>query len=594
MSNEESFETITSATRELFENPGAVEAYYRRAGAHYDLSNYEAALADVNKAVEYGVEGYKSYSLRMLIKYELNDWSGALEDYPLALNDEDNKYSVSLTAVEIMRKLGKISAWKETLEKLKNLGVEQSDTLFECGKYCEFNGETGSALEYFERALKLAPDDDSIRFDFASLLVKENQKADAINLYLHRIQENPKDKIAWHSFGILIWEIDDTHGTTFLEKITSIHPDDALLRYLYAWNLSHKEHIYLALKEIRNVTRLSPGWAAAWSLSGRIKCYENDYKGALEDYDRASLLEPYEMDHVMRRAEIRIRLCNEMVEEDFKILLKKTGYEGFCYAGRMMLQWNLGNESKALQMIDHMPGEFRDDAEVLKARLQIEYHTGRFKECTATCLRQIEESEDDNIGEIYMALSYLALGNLDIASRAIKEFEVETPANRYLKLGVEAQIYFAQGEFEKAYKLAYEAQWEDMSGGAHYVLGLLAQKKGDNDAAYDHFIEAEKMGHRISRQLLVSKRIGPVSVHEQKIEVDTQAKLGDKQSIRKIIKRILEHELKGKVKKGEKMSGPCKMKLISILKEQHNITLSPSSLRSYSSRLGYTKKSGYK
>lgn len=64
---------------------------------------------------------------------------------------------------------------------------------------------------------------------------------------------------------------------------------------------------------------------------------------------------------------------------------------------------------------------------------------------------------------------------------------------------------------------------------------------------------------------------------------------GDKDKLRKMIKNIIDTDLKGVVKKKQTMNGTNKDKIRSIMKSRHGIELPDNELRSYLSKLGYTK-----
>ncbi len=71
-------------------NPNIPNIYYQRGFRMAQLSNYNLALEDFNKAIELKIDFQEAYLSRANLKYNLNDLDGAIEDVSLAIITNPN------------------------------------------------------------------------------------------------------------------------------------------------------------------------------------------------------------------------------------------------------------------------------------------------------------------------------------------------------------------------------------------------------------------------------------------------------------------------------------------------------------------------
>ncbi|MBD3879654.1 MAG: tetratricopeptide repeat protein [Quinella sp. 1Q5] len=102
-------------------SPDNATAYSIRGAIHYKLNDFNSALADFNKAIEFNYSDYKNFYNRGLAYVKLNDYRRAAQDFNQAIqlnpNDADSWHNRGLCR----QRLGDIYGAQEDLRKARNL-----------------------------------------------------------------------------------------------------------------------------------------------------------------------------------------------------------------------------------------------------------------------------------------------------------------------------------------------------------------------------------------------------------------------------------------------------------------------------------------
>jgi tetratricopeptide (TPR) repeat protein len=147
-------------------DPNNGHYYNNRGNLHSALGDYEKALADFKNAVRLDPHEAVAYNNRGNARYFLNDYENALIDFteairldpsdPVAYNSRavlrascpDEKYRDGQKAIADATKACELTDWKDA-ETLDTLAAAQAES-----------GDFDKAVEYAQKAIELAPDDD--------------------------------------------------------------------------------------------------------------------------------------------------------------------------------------------------------------------------------------------------------------------------------------------------------------------------------------------------------------------------------------------------------------------------------------------------
>ncbi len=115
---------IEEYTKAIEFNDDNSGSYNRRGNAKWSLGDYQGALADYNKAVEINPHYYKAYRNMGNLKAELQDFRGAIADYSKAIedegyieDDEDYYYRRGISRYNIQDYRGAIADFTYAIEK---------------------------------------------------------------------------------------------------------------------------------------------------------------------------------------------------------------------------------------------------------------------------------------------------------------------------------------------------------------------------------------------------------------------------------------------------------------------------------------------
>ena len=83
-------------TKAINGNPSYVQAYQMRAAAHHSLKEYELAMMDYTKVIEFGEAFFKAvgYFNRGVVQYDLGRYNNAIIDFTWALS-YDHKMAIA-------------------------------------------------------------------------------------------------------------------------------------------------------------------------------------------------------------------------------------------------------------------------------------------------------------------------------------------------------------------------------------------------------------------------------------------------------------------------------------------------------------------
>ena len=131
-----------------------------RAQLRYELDNYEGAIKDLNKAIDINSENADHFLLRAEAKYELNDYTGSLDDLNKSfLLNSKNDCAWNLKAflkMEIEDDEGAIKDLNKAIELNPN-----SDWYFSTRGMCKINQKFyQSAIDDFDKALEINPNNE--------------------------------------------------------------------------------------------------------------------------------------------------------------------------------------------------------------------------------------------------------------------------------------------------------------------------------------------------------------------------------------------------------------------------------------------------
>jgi tetratricopeptide (TPR) repeat protein len=259
---------ITCFTQALDHDPSALYAYMNRAGAYAALSDYQRALADLDRAVELMPEWYAPYYSRGMIYSRMGDLPRAVEAYDRAMACNPSEWIIRLRRAEALCAHDP----QQALAAVDDLVAAHPN---EAAIYLL----RGQIYEQLGDALHAA-------YDFGRALLLDPQRSDA------------------HTR----WQRAAAHAHLQLDRAIAQEPERGqhyFSRGLFRWSLGWREE---ALADLDRAVEHAPEVMTHHSSRAGLLIELARFADACADLDRAIALEPQLASLYVARAQILARL----------------------------------------------------------------------------------------------------------------------------------------------------------------------------------------------------------------------------------------------------------------------------------------------
>ena len=358
-----------------------------------------SASADPNYYRLHAVRG-QMYSLEDRNQDAVREYQAAIQNLPPSVQ-EGPLYPVSLhlTLSEILRRTdnaaqsdSELQAARAALNSIPGTDKQTRPEYLRLRALIEsgFN-ETASAERDFKEAMSLAPNNLTIRLNYANLLWKLNRDQDALKLYQNALQLDPNNHATLTALGYLSRDLHDaTAAEKYFLKLQSLYPKDSVP--------------YFAL--------------------GDLYTAQNQLDRAQENYQKAYQLAPKNP---------------LIVAAAINSALAAPGH----------------NLPVAKQWIARAAADpaINNNPQVMRERERYLTFTQQYQEAAELGYKTIQLLPRDPEAPVYLAYDLLFLGRYDEAMKIAKQFEPVLPRSRDLPL-VEGYVYAHTGhpkEAEDAY-----------------------------------------------------------------------------------------------------------------------------------------------
>ncbi|CCD87867.1 putative TPR domain protein; O-GlcNAc transferase related protein [Bradyrhizobium sp. ORS 285] len=241
-------------------------------------------------------------------------------------------------------------------------------------------GQNGQAIDWFARAIKLAPKSDYVS-SLGSALRKAGRLEDALKAFDKAVSLQPDNAQYWKDLGAVLAELD--------------RPDDAIL-------------------SLRHALQLSPEYVDAANLCGLLLCRRNRFAEALELFDISVKANPGQAEALHMRALVLQNLGR--LEEAAADGLRSQMLDPANFETHNNLGWvlhRLGRHEQALACFDRALSLRPDYVLALKNKADLLADGLRFEEAMACHERVQTIAPSDPITIWNMALIHMVTGNFE-------------------------------------------------------------------------------------------------------------------------------------------------------------------------------------
>ncbi|GCL41655.1 tetratricopeptide repeat-containing S1 family peptidase [Dolichospermum planctonicum] len=223
-----------------------------------DLKRYREAEAAINKAIELSPRA-AFYINRGLVRADLGDKQGAIDDYNLAIKINPN-----------------------IAQAYYNRGIVRDDL-----------GDKPGAIQDYNLAIKINPNDAYAYYNRGIVRYESGNKQEAIDDYTQAIKFNPNYANAYYGRGIVRNELGDKQGAiddyTQAIKFNPNYANAYYGRGIVRNQLRDKQG---AIDDYTQAIKINPNDAYAYYNRGIVRDELGDKQGAIDDYTQAIKFNP--------------------------------------------------------------------------------------------------------------------------------------------------------------------------------------------------------------------------------------------------------------------------------------------------------------
>jgi len=312
---------ILAYGKALKQEPKFLKAYHCRATAFSKINEYSKAIKDLDKAIDIVPNNAKSFYLRGLSYYFLDEEESEEDDDDSSamgmafgdFSDEDDDNDDDIAEDNIEQALMDFSAAIEIDDEYIDAYIKRAKI------YCE-QEDYESAIEDYTTLINLKPNS-SEYYNSRGWAYYLNDEEDKAILDFNKVIEiEPNNVDAFHNRAAAYHSLNDyKNALKDWCSAISLRPDNSLLLARRARTNSAVEKFDEALIDLNKAIELDPENIEALSLRGNIYGNQKNYLKAKEDYDRVLSINPdYPINELLFYAESQTFAYAHLIENGMK------------------------------------------------------------------------------------------------------------------------------------------------------------------------------------------------------------------------------------------------------------------------------------
>jgi tetratricopeptide (TPR) repeat protein/S1-C subfamily serine protease len=326
-------------------------AFYNNRGIVRDeLGDKQGAIDDYNLAIKINPNFANAYYNRGIVRDELGDKQGAIDDYNLAIKINP-KYAEAYAGRGIVRndlgdKQGAIDDYTLAIKINPNLAQAYNNR----GIVRNELGDKQGAIDDYTLAIKINPNLAQAYNNRGIVRNELGDKQGAIDDYNQAIKFNPNYAQAYYNRGNVRYDLGDKQGA--IDDYTlaiKINPNLALAYYnrgVVRNDLGDKPG---AIDDYTLAIKINPNYAQAYYNRGIVRNELGDKPGAIDDYTLAIKINPNLAQAYYNRGKVRYQLGDKQgAINDFNQVIRINPNDALAYNNRGIVRDELGDKQGAI------------------------------------------------------------------------------------------------------------------------------------------------------------------------------------------------------------------------------------------------------
>lgn len=267
-----------------------VEEYTDAAMTEISNGQYSQAMSSLDIAEENGEDPMMLARARGIASYYLMDYESAVNYYIESLSYtgssvHDIDYDLNYYLAQSYERLGAYDKALTTYTAIIDLSPKETMAYYYRGTDYLITGEHDLAIEDFEKALDLAPNNYDLRIEIAGRLSENYYEEEGIKYLQNFLVDNEKKLSSFDKGRIYYYMGDLENAKVFLEDARD---DDDYNTVLYLGKTYEKLKDYnYAASVYDNFLKRHPESAVIYNQLGLSKLAQGDYEASLNEWDLA-------------------------------------------------------------------------------------------------------------------------------------------------------------------------------------------------------------------------------------------------------------------------------------------------------------------
>lgn len=274
--------------------PSHPTPHYWKGYAHYYLSEFDQAIAELNVALERGYKPLDVYKLRWFLFYQQKNYEAALKDVEQGLQLDPTNLTFNLAVGELNFAKGEYQKALTAYQKAAEIDPNNADTRYSIAACHAALGNTDSQLESALQAIKGNTKYVGESYFLIGDGYQKNRKlAEAADAYRRAMSAKPDIYPTYHNLSDIYRNQNRfEEAITVIKKGLELFPNDANLYIDLGWYNSLANHSFEAIIASKKAVELAPDNYAGYTNLCRGYYETMQYQLALEACNTALKLNP--------------------------------------------------------------------------------------------------------------------------------------------------------------------------------------------------------------------------------------------------------------------------------------------------------------
>jgi tetratricopeptide (TPR) repeat protein len=275
--------------------------YYEEAEALYNAGKFAEARQVLDECLKLYPGYLDAYPLRAGAKEQLKDLDGALTDYSIYLEKFPDNPDVVMSRAVLRYNLGFYNQAKEDFVRMLNLSSEETNAIF-------FR-QNMSVSDKNAMMTTTGQQHNAVVFNYLGLI--ESKLKDpkvAIEYYNKAIALDPREPDFLVNRGLAKEVLSDSTAITDYELALRLNPDHVLAKHNFEALNTKRTHTITAEERLTRTIEVDSTMLYPYLERAQQRFESGFYKGALEDYNQALLLDEHNVEIWFARGLTKERL----------------------------------------------------------------------------------------------------------------------------------------------------------------------------------------------------------------------------------------------------------------------------------------------